>query len=90
MRLVIENVPILHQSLAAPRGFRLAPQLLGPAEVAAEVAVAEILRRGVLEVGLRSIMGVLRATDLRFVDPLKPPRSPQGTLFVLAKANLIV
>lgn len=79
MRLATENVPILHRSLAAPRGFRLAPQLLGPAEVVAEVAVAEILRRGILGVGLRSIMEVLRATDLRF-DPLKPPRFPQGGL----------
>lgn len=51
----------------------------------AAAAAAEILRQGVLQVGLRSIMEVLRATDLRFVDPLRLWKLPHEALFVLSK-----
>lgn len=55
------------------------------AEEEEEVAAAETLRQGVLQVGLRSIMEVLWAIDLRFVDPLRPRKLPYEALFVLAK-----
>lgn len=55
------------------------------AEAEEAAAAAEILRQGVLQVGLRSIMEVLRATDLRFVDPPRLRKLPHEALFVLAK-----
>lgn len=56
------------------------------AAAAAAVVVAEILRPGVLAVGLRLIMG---ATDLRFVDLPRLRRFLQEVLFVLMKTDLV-
>lgn len=51
----------------------------------AAAAEAEILRQGVLQVELRSIMEVLRVTDLRFVDPPRLRKSPHEALFLSVK-----